>query len=486
MPNGFMVDLMGSTVSGAQVNPIVRVAFGPDGSVSWYQGREGFAGPRWLPVASSGGPSVGKWSTVDIATTTDMDMAYVSVNGSYLGTAGVWSVNPATRIGGFRLSGVGTSVTGDTISFGSPGLFPAISQRPAPVSAEYGFGHVTTIAASGGAAAIPYQMPTAVVRAPLATGGYRLIADYPMHTDSGVTTGNEMVTSVNHGKTWRLVTNNPLPDIPGLNLTRLADGTLLATGYHTYAQLDGQQVPSNEAVAVSAISTDAGTTWSSPRYGTVTNSDAFDEYPCEVASGCQKLLFVHSAIEADGRLYQSAYGQNANDPQGSLRQYVLVSADNGQNWFVRSSLTSASFAQGFAEGALAWAPDGGMIVVMRTGSYSPMYIARSGDRGATWSAPELLSDAGGEPIMSIYPNLARLDDGSLLLMTGRPGMSLTRSTDGGRTWSRSRAIDYTNSGNGSMTDLGNNTVLVLGDRGADWSGPANPGVWCRQITVFGN
>jgi photosystem II stability/assembly factor-like uncharacterized protein len=128
-----------------------------------------------------------------------------------------------------------------------------------------------------------------------------------------------------------------------------------------------------------------------------------------------------------------------------------------------------------------------MVVVMRTGSYAPMYVSTSSDEGATWSTPQEMHGSDGSAVESVYPNLVRLGDGSLLLMVGRPGLSLLRSTDGGLTWSRQTWIDYNDSGNGAMTSIGGNSVLILGDRGQDWLSPMprTMAVWSRTVDVVG-
>ena len=66
---------------------------------------------------------------------------------------------------------------------------------------------------------------------------------------------------------------------------------------------------------------------------------------------------------------------------------------------------------------------------MRIGSYLPMYVARSTDNGATWSAATQLT-ADGQPVVSVYPTLTLLPGGPLVLLVGRPGLSLLSSPDG--------------------------------------------------------
>lgn len=87
---------------------------------------------------------------------------------------------------------------------------------------------------------------------------------------------------------------------------------------------------------------------------------------------------------------------------------------------------------GFSEPAFEILPDGTFLCVMRTDSgygRSPMYISRSSDHGATWSSAVPFTPSG------VLPKLLQLDNGVLVLSSGRPGVQLRFSTDGkGEKW----------------------------------------------------
>ena len=57
-----------------------------------------------------------------------------------------------------------------------------------------------------------------------------------------------------------------------------------------------------------------------------------------------------------------------------------------------------------------------------------MLITRSADHGHTWEQPRELFTFG------VFPALVRLGNGALLLAFGRPGVWVSASFDGGRTW----------------------------------------------------
>ena len=74
-------------------------------------------------------------------------------------------------------------------------------------------------------------------------------------------------------------------------------------------------------------------------------------------------------------------------------------------------------------------PDGGMITLMRTGSFTPSYLARSTDGGRTWSKPVQFDRCG------VLPRLMHLDCGVTIATYGRPGMFIRATDDpSGQIW----------------------------------------------------
>jgi Neuraminidase (sialidase) len=292
------------------------------------------------------------------------------------------------------------------------------------------------------------------------------------------------VYSDDNGRSWHdYQAHNPMPDAPSFNLTRLADGSLFAINYHGYVA----PLP-NQSVIETAVSKDNGATWTM-RDGLMTGPQNFAPYACERPTGCTAFVQVHNLIQdRDGTMYQSAYGRYDGDAK--LRQVLLVSDDGGVNWTVRSTVAYSDTLyppgtsyDGYCEGVLTRTRDGGLLIVMRTGSYLPMYVSYSGDNGRTWAAPQQIRTPSGRTVSSVYPALNRLADGSLLLMVGRPGYSFLRSTDDGRTWSEPTWADYQDSANGYVLPLDGNTVMLFGDRGANWQSPLQYAVWSRTVTV---
>lgn len=139
----------------------------------------------------------------------------------------------------------------------------------------------------------------------------------------------------------------------------------------------------------------------------------------------------------------------AIDNNGKLASFrrctaLLRSTDMGHTWeYVSHILYDESFnppnaidVEGFMECSLEFLRDGSCIAVLRSGSLSPFVIGdddhpapimmktRSYDGCKTWEKPEYLYDYG------VLPVTRMLDDGTILLASGRPGVYLRVSLDG--------------------------------------------------------
>ena len=298
-----------------------------------------------------------------------------------------------------------------------------------------------------------------------------------------------MAVSTDDGRTWsQAQERNPMPAAPSFDMTRLANGDILAVDYHTYMTPDSGNL---QADIPEAISHDGGMTWTQFTGRETTpepmrNVSSTTDWPGHPVAG---FVLVHNVVEdPDGTLYQSGYGFYASDGT-KYRQVLLTSTDEGRTWStttiaVNPTLSSSSAYQGFCEGAIERVADGSLLVVMRTGSYQPMYTARSTDNGATWSTPQpLLAGRDKQQVAGVYPSLTLMGNGELVLWFGRPGQSMMASPDGsGRAWTAPQEIDYANSANGATLALDSRHLLAFGDRGANWSfpTPAPYAVWVRR------
>jgi hypothetical protein len=203
------------------------------------------------------------------------------------------------------------------------------------------------------------------------------------------------------------------------------------------------------------------------------------------------------------------------------RAILARSGDGGKEWEYVSTIASMaslktgdeellnSIPQGFVEPSLALLPDGSMVCAIRTGvsahperpsdSYrdlkythfrggkyhttghdraQPLYLTRSTDGGATWCKPRAMSSARGA-----CPRLLALSNGVLALSYGRiarpsQGNRIIFSLDGGETWSRETDVyPGLSSGYTDMLEMSPGRILYLfdtctadGPKVPDWIG----------------
>ena len=144
-------------------------------------------------------------------------------------------------------------------------------------------------------------------------------------------------------------------------------------------------------------------------------------------------LFFGHAIEVDGELLTTAYLVYQGDDRYTA--VVLKSNDQGRTWRYFSQIAGPDDVpdspEGPDEGSLVQLADGDLMCVMRVGFNRGEPLARcySSDGGKTWSKVDRL------PAYSVAPRLHRLQNGVIVLATGRPGLFLWLSNDPrGESW----------------------------------------------------
>ncbi|WP_020498164.1 sialidase family protein [Sciscionella marina] len=454
------VTVLGTVTGIAGSRPVFRFSVPADGSIRWWDGS------GWTEIATAGTVPDSPVSMA-LYVPPDRERAYLAVGPRVIGEFGPVGMRAPVRLEGVRFE--------PQLPSGS--RLEPVSARAWPNNAQPRVGEPELLSHSDS----PVQMPNSAVTVP-GPREERIRMSYPAHTDDSAGAGNRYVYSDDGGRSWTTDrSGNPMPSVPSVNLTKLSGGTLLATNYHTYLRTGS----STEASVETSVSTDGGASWTR-RTGVLHTPQAMRPISTETDRPGTRLggfVLVHGALEQpDGTLLQSAYGYYANDR--TYRQLLLASTDGGRDWTVRSTVAAQGGGQGYAEGAFAHTADGALLAVMRTGDYRPMVAARSTDDGRTWDPPQVLRSGSGElPVTSIYPVLEPLPGGRLALLTGRPGLRLYTSRDGIR-WSAPVSVDYRNSGNGTMVRTGN-SLLVFGDRGANWARPAPApyAIWAREVRL---
>ena len=101
-----------------------------------------------------------------------------------------------------------------------------------------------------------------------------------------------------------------------------------------------------------------------------------------------------------------------------ITTFFARSTDNGKSFHYLSHIAPELDGQpfgpeGFNEPTLKILPDGEIICLLRTSSYTPLYQVRSNDRGETWSTPV----STGWP--AVKPDLCLLENGLLACSSGR-------------------------------------------------------------------
>ena len=146
---------------------------------------------------------------------------------------------------------------------------------------------------------------------------------------------------------------------------------------------------------------------------------------------------------ADGTLIAGTYPSYYADERGKVLPSGVSfykSTDNGRNWVIQGKIPFQTFnkdtdrkknrkANGFEEPAFEVLKDSTFLCVMRTGGASPMYMSLSKDKGCTWSIPIPFTPNG------VMPLLMTLDNGVVVLVSGRPGIQVRFNFDGkGEKW----------------------------------------------------
>ena len=155
------------------------------------------------------------------------------------------------------------------------------------------------------------------------------------------------------------------------------------------------------------------------------------------------------------------------DPKGNV--FFYRSTDNGRSWTIQGRILyqpdlkadpKGNERGGYTEPAYEVLADGSLLCVMRTtdgAGIGPMYLSRSKDDGKSWSKPKAFTPNG------VLPKLLRLDNGVLVLASGRPGVQVRFCTDGkGEKWTDPFDLVPVTSDNVSAETCGYTSLLATG------------------------
>ncbi|HYN95465.1 MAG TPA: sialidase family protein [Pilimelia sp.] len=242
------------------------------------------------------------------------------------------------------------------------------------------------------------------------------------------------------------------------DVVRLPDGRLLAT------YREGAGHLSRDGRICTASSEDGGATWAPPR---VAVDGPYDDRDPKLA------------ITRDGTLLLSYFIIDwGTEPRHTpLGTYVRRSVDGGDSWAEPVPVESVMAGVGgrTADGyALGWACSHGAAVELPDGDLLlPLYgtvaddrwqratVVRSTDGGRTWPVAGEVPVAAAADVHFQEPTLTVLPDGQVvaLIRTTVEHAYLSRSTDGGRSWSAPAPTDMPASSHHALL-LGTGEVLV--------------------------
>ncbi|MCM8824581.1 MAG: glycoside hydrolase [Candidatus Omnitrophica bacterium] len=111
------------------------------------------------------------------------------------------------------------------------------------------------------------------------------------------------------------------------------------------------------------------------------------------------------------------------------------SKDRGKTWMEKSIVAyDPDFPEGYCEPTLVQLKDGRLYTVMRTGSF--LYHTWSEDLGKSWKKPEQLKLVDSDILPErVWPVCKKLNDGTLVMVYGRPGKDIIFDPSGtGTQW----------------------------------------------------
>ncbi len=269
--------------------------------------------------------------------------------------------------------------------------------------------------------------------------------------------GQRAYLSRDGGRTWAEPEGGVLPPYP----TCLRDGMILAFGHRA------KELPKPGEFAYDAWR--GKDTYASIRATTcrVIVPQAVAGTGDDMKPGAVKGMVFWSPMIVemdDGRLLATMYGWFAADtepvttplhlqgakragiaPPRKMRSVLVASTDRGRTWRYVSTVCRKVDPRdgsgrpipndGPCEPTMVRAANGDLVVVMRVGRITPLFLTRSRDGGRTWDPPRQLAAYG------VAPNMIRMRDGTLACaygikedLRGPRELHVMFSFDHGRSW----------------------------------------------------
>jgi len=264
------------------------------------------------------------------------------------------------------------------------------------------------------------------------------------HKDGDIHGAKRVVLkSTDKGKTW---TPFPIPVNRAETVAVLRDGTVVI--YDDYAfRKEG-----NTFVGQMCVSTNSGMTFgaielaefyrpangASSKAGTYWKPKDLAKYRSTSAKWSDELCHAlwRSALEKeDGTLIACAHTRYTGDKRA--RSVCYHSTDKGRTWGSESTI-SYDATMHRHEPVMSLCSNGDVLCIMRTGGGRPLMQARSTDGGRTWGKSRKTGSLG------VDPDFCLMSNGVLACSYGRPGNRIMFSVDGtGKEWTdRLKIYEY--------------------------------------------
>ena len=178
----------------------------------------------------------------------------------------------------------------------------------------------------------------------------------------------------------------------------------------------------------------------------------------------------------DNRLLATSYGTREGDKNYHLD--LIESTDDGKSWHFLSTIVDdkeARYPEGPCESTLVELADGTILTIYRVAGNMPSQQCRSTDGGKSWSAPEPSVDFGASP------HACLLSDGTLAVVTGRPGLFLFLDFTGtGREYQRYQIYNNSTSSYASVFESAPGVLSVVYDE-SNFGSSRGPSPFARIV-----
>jgi len=285
----------------------------------------------------------------------------------------------------------------------------------------------------------------------------RLLYTFSNSADSAEAYGAELgcCVSSDNGKTWTRTTEKEVAHLKGI---RLRNGDVVRFEEPSSVPLEGISLPEPlctsrkgfSAYPIESVPEDVcNHSWLIHRINEAHPQGIFEpvklNWPHMFTCSIRNVLIRpmprgRLRIDPDGTLWMPHYTPVGISPEdGSvvstqMSNYLLRSTDNGHTWDLTNFLPfhpateEEEKSEGYNENDITFAPDGSMVRLIRTHvlyarAAHPMMITRSTDGGYTWTQPEPFDFTG------VWPCLKTLKCGVTLATYGRPGLFLRATAD---------------------------------------------------------